>query len=254
MNYKSKVFEYANKLDEYQRNQLVSVIKKSIEDGFSYQWIWTALQHKDKDVWAKYGYGLFLNKGFRTEINNKLIKTKDEINKETSVFSIDCLPDDNEDESDNHSFAIPSVSSVSLDAKQSAGGAMLSYGLPYSRDEYNEAIELINYERSKDSFSRISKLTEDLWLAYPADWKSKTEYGYDYISGLKERYRNINIKDIPSLSDKDFESVDIWLRLYIYNPYAIYEHAFTIHNVTKIKQHLANGDKCGSCARWYKPE
>ena len=88
MNYKEQVIEYGKNLKSESQKDLLSAIKKTIKDGYSYQWIITALNHKDKETWEKFGFGLFFNQGFRTEITKKMNK------KEESFFDLDSLPDD----------------------------------------------------------------------------------------------------------------------------------------------------------------
>ena len=88
MSYKEQVMEYGKNLKSESQKDLLSAIKKTIEDGYSYQWIITALNHKDKECWEKFGFGLFFNQGFRTEITKKMNK------KEESFFDLDSLPDD----------------------------------------------------------------------------------------------------------------------------------------------------------------
>lgn len=95
MGYKAKVFNYGSKLTEYEQSELMSIIKRCLSDGYTYEWIWKALKHKDADEWRKHGYGLFLNKGFRAEITNKLTKTRKEEEQGCSLFTdINSLPDE----------------------------------------------------------------------------------------------------------------------------------------------------------------
>lgn len=171
MGYKSKVFEYAQTLDEYQQSQLVSIIKRSIQDGFTYKWIWTALNHKDKDVWAKFGYGLFLNKGFRKEISNKLTTTKEEANKQASVFSIDSLPDDNEtEETKEETNTVPSSSTVpSVSSLSSGGRSVVDYTPPVQSSSINQ--KQIKDEPLPDPREQIKEFKE--WIKQESDCGKK---------------------------------------------------------------------------------
>ena len=125
MNYKEQVMEYGKSLKSESQKDLLSAIKKTIKDGYNYQWIITALNHKDKETWEKFGFGLFFNQGFRTEITKKMNKV------EESFFDFDSLPDDDSSvpsscASRSASTAVPSSSNAVRSVDGSTDGCSLS--------------------------------------------------------------------------------------------------------------------------------
>lgn len=255
MGYKTKVFNYGSKLTEYEQSELMSIIKRCIGDGYTYEWIWKALQHKEVDEWRKHGYGLFLNKGFRTEISNKLVKTRKEEEQGCSLFTnADSLPEESlsvsSSSSDSKRFAdgstpnqVPSIQEQKLENKEEHKGN----NSEAVTDE--EILKLIRYEREYD-FSKVTYAGKGKYIAYPTDWCDSEDLTLEEL----DRIRSIkyNLRQLDFDTPKQKRDFDIALRAIYIASHAMKDKKISVHSPEAIKDKLEQGFVMGN-GYWLKP-
>ena len=250
MSYKNKVFNYGNKLEPYQQSELMSAIKKCLSDGYTYEWVWKALKHKEEDEWKKFGYGLMFNKGFRTEISNKLIKTEKENKDTVSIFdSLDSLPDDS-------SSVFPSVSSFPSDFECVAGSSTLNQSSSVQEKEENisdDIKKLIRYDRQAD-FGFITYAGNDLYIAYPTDWGTSIVLSSEELSRIRNRKWNIEELDKQLITNQDKQDYDIAIRAFLWSKDDLGSKQISIHNPKKIKEKLDNGYELIANHQWFNKD
>lgn len=126
---------YSANLPKEWETELLVQIKKMRNKGFSYQWIEKAVTHKKPEEWQKWGFGLLHMEAYQKQINNLLVKEKEQLRDiDTSSISWDDFEKDIET-SRNNTIQI----SKSIESKPSQS----------------------NYSEHRNNFSEIKKLSID---------------------------------------------------------------------------------------------
>ena len=73
MNYIDEIMKYKEALPKDTQHQCQVTIVKMINEGFTPEWVYTALNSRPKNNWIKWGFGLFFTERFRDEIDTELV-------------------------------------------------------------------------------------------------------------------------------------------------------------------------------------
>ena len=72
MNYLEKLKEYCNNFPRELEKESLIQIKKLKKQGFSNEWIFRAITHKEQSEWEKFGFGLLWVEHYQNQITNLL--------------------------------------------------------------------------------------------------------------------------------------------------------------------------------------
>ena len=79
MSYVEKIKEYARRFPQELEFECLIQIKKLRKQGFSYEWIYRAIEHKDYSEWSKWGFGLLHTETYQNQITNLLAAERNQL-------------------------------------------------------------------------------------------------------------------------------------------------------------------------------
>ena len=79
MEYIEKLKDYCSNFSKELEKECLIQIKKLQKQGFSNEWIYRAITHKDQSEWSKYGFGLLWVEHYQNQIINLLAAERNQL-------------------------------------------------------------------------------------------------------------------------------------------------------------------------------
>ena len=73
MTYLEKLKEYCNSFSKELEKECLVQIKKLKKQGFSNEWVYRAITHKEPSEWEKFGFGLLWIPHYQNQITNLVV-------------------------------------------------------------------------------------------------------------------------------------------------------------------------------------
>lgn len=100
MKYTEQIKAYASPMPQELQKECQIQIMKLRREGFSFEWIFRAITHKEWSEWVKFGFGLLHTKSYQNQITNLLEAEKNQLRDiDLESLSWDSILSDEENDS-----------------------------------------------------------------------------------------------------------------------------------------------------------